>query len=71
MSLTAVSVAKAIHWFATENENRKPFSIADIKTISYNELLLNQFLRMFAIKPNILKNNQKLKELLFFGTKAP
>jgi hypothetical protein len=70
MSLTAVSVAKAIHWFATGKESRKPFSLSDIKTMNYNQLLLNQFFRMFAIKPNLLKNNQNIKELLLFGTKA-
>jgi len=25
---------------------------------------------MFAIKPNVLKNNQNVKELLFYGTIA-
>jgi hypothetical protein len=70
MSLTAVSVAKAIHWFATEKESRKPFSLSDIKTMNYNTLLINRFFHLFAIKPNLLKNNQNIKELLLFGTKA-
>jgi hypothetical protein len=44
--------------------------MADIKTINHNALLLDRFILMFAIKPNILKNNQNVKELLLYGTKA-
>jgi len=31
---------------------------------------LERFITMFAIKPNVLKNNQNVKELLFYGTIA-
>lgn len=70
MSLTAVNVAKVAHWFSIPKEERKSFSMSDIKTINHNALLLNRFISMFAIKPNILKNNQNVKELLFYGTNA-
>ena len=70
MSLTAVNVAKVVHWFSIPKEERKAFSMADIKTINHNALLLDRFILMFAIKPNILKNNQNVKELLLYGTKA-
>jgi hypothetical protein len=70
MSLTAVSVARAVHWFSVEKENRKAFSLADIKTMNYNALLLSRFLCTFAVKPNLLKNNQIVKELICFGTIA-
>ena len=69
-SLTAVSVARAVHWFSMEKEKRKEFLLSDIKTMNHNALLLNQFLCTFAVNPNLLKNNQKVKELLLFGTIA-
>lgn len=70
MALTAVNVAKAIHWVTIPEEQRKAFSMSDIKTINHNTLLLQKFISMFAIKPNILKNNQNVKELLLYGTIA-
>ncbi|MGC3978936.1 MAG: transposase [Paludibacteraceae bacterium] len=69
-SLTAVNIAKVVHWYSIPIEERKAFSMADIKTINHNTLLLERFISMFAIKPNILKNNQNVKELLFYGTIA-
>ena len=70
LSLTAINIAKTVHWFAIDKELRKAFSIEDVKTMNHNVLLLNRFFRMFAIKPNILKNKHKIKELLLYGTKA-
>jgi hypothetical protein len=70
MSLTSVSVAKAVHWFSIPKEKRKSFSMANIKTMNHNALLLERFLCVFAVKPNILKNNQNIKELLLYGTIA-
>ena len=51
-------------------KQRKAFSLSDIKTINHNTLLLERFITMFAIKPNVLKNNQNVKELLLYGTIA-
>ncbi|MGC3977152.1 MAG: hypothetical protein QM751_02295 [Paludibacteraceae bacterium] len=51
-------------------EERKSFSMADIKTVNHNALLLERFITMFALKTNILKNNQNVKELLLYGTIA-
>jgi len=70
MSLTAVNVAKIVHWYSIPIEKRKSFSLSDIKTINHNTLLLERFITMFAIKPHILKNNQNVKELLLYGTIA-
>jgi len=70
MSLTAVNVAKIVHWYSIPIEKRKSFSLSDIKTINHNTLLLERFITMFAIKPYILKNNQNVKELLLYGTIA-
>ena len=70
MSLTAVNVAKVVHWYSIPIDERKSFSLSDVKTINHNTLLLERFITMFAIKPNLLKNNQNVKELLLYGTKA-
>ena len=69
-SLTAVNLAKVAHWYSIPIDQRKSFSLSDIKTINHNALLLNQFMTMFAIKPNVLKNIQNVNELLLFGTIA-
>jgi len=70
MSLTAVNVAKIVHWYSIPIETRKSFSLSDVKTINHNTLLLERFIAMFGIKPYILKNNQNVKELLLYGTIA-
>ena len=70
MSLTAVNVAKIVHWYSIPIQERKSFSLSDIKTINHNTLLLERFIAMFAIKPYLLKNNQNVKELLLYGTIA-
>jgi hypothetical protein len=70
LSLTAVNLAKIVHWYSIPIEQRKAFSLSDIKTINHNTLLLERFIAMFAIKPNVLKNNQNVKELLLYGTIA-
>lgn len=70
LSLTAVNIAKVVHWYSIPKEERKAFSMADVKTFNYNALLLERFITTFAIKPNILKNNQHVKELLNYGSRA-
>jgi len=70
MSLTAVNVAKIVHWYSIPIQERKSFSLSDMKTINHNTLLLERFIEMFAIKPYLLKNNQNVKELLLYGTIA-
>ena len=70
MSLTAVSVAKAVHWLSIKKEKRRAFSMANIKTMNHNALLLKRFLCVFEVKPNLLKNKQNVKELLHYGTIA-
>ena len=68
MSLTAVNVAKIVHWYSRPIETRKSFSLSDIKTINHNTLLLEKLIAMFGIKPYILKKNQNVKELLLYST---
>jgi len=61
-ALTSVNLAK-IHWLDTRKSPLEPFSMADFKTLYHNRLLLDRFLRMFAINPNTTKNKQRIKEL--------
>ncbi len=70
IALTAVGVAKSAHYLK-ENEqdlsNRKPFSLADIKTLYFNELMLDLFLSNFQINPELIKNKDAINRILEFG----
>ncbi|MFV0468817.1 MAG: hypothetical protein ACK5MK_07830, partial [Dysgonomonas sp.] len=69
-SLTAVNVAKVTHWFSIPKSQREEFSMADIKVMNHNILLLDRFIAMFALRPNILKKKQNIKGLILYGTKC-
>ena len=66
-SLTAVNLAKVEHWLSVPKDKRGPFSMADVKTMYHNALLLERFIEVFAVRPNKLKNNNNVKELINFG----
>lgn len=67
MSLTTINIAKITHWISIPKEQRKSFSMADVKTCYNNEMLMNRFIVMFGIKPNLMKNKIKIGELLDYG----
>lgn len=70
MSLTAINLAKIAHWIPQKDEKPSegiPFSMSDIKTQYHNELLLNRFIAMFGINPELYKNKDKIKRFLHFG----
>lgn len=66
-ALTAVGVAKAAHDLKLDKENRQAFSLADIKTAYFNELMVDLFLSNFQIDPNLEKNKSIILKLLNFG----
>lgn len=66
-SLSAVSIAKSAHWLALPKEERASFSMADVKTLYHNQLLLERFFDVFDIDPDKHINNPKLQELYYFG----
>jgi hypothetical protein len=66
-SLTSINLAKVQHWISVPKEQRDSFSMADIKTMYHNILLLNRFIDVFAIPEYKLKNNQNVNELIYFG----
>ena len=69
MSLTSINIAKITHWMAISitKEHRQSFSMANVKTMYHNELLLNRFISMFGINPNLIKNKEKVLQLLEYG----
>jgi len=66
-SLTTINLAKIAHWLSVPKEGRGAFSMADVKTIYHNGLLIDRFIRKFGINPNTTKNKLKLQQLYCFG----
>lgn len=66
-SLTAVSLAKAVHHLNQSIEERKPFSMASIKTQYFNELLIDRFILGFGLSPKRIKNNPIYLKIRDFG----
>jgi len=62
-----VSVAKAAHYLNCEREAFISFSISDIKTSYFNELMLDLFLSNFEINPELTKNKLAINRILDFG----
>ena len=69
-SLTSINIAKAIHWLSIPKKERGAFSMADIKTMNHNILMLNRFFDVFGIYPYSAKNNKYVRELILYGTMA-
>ncbi len=69
-SLTSINIAKAIHWISIPKEKRGAFSMADIKTMNHNILMLNRFFEVFGICPYSIKNKNYVRELILYGTIA-
>jgi Transposase DDE domain len=69
-SLTAINIAKVEHWLNIPKEVRKPFSMADIKTMNHNRLLLQRFIDVFGINAHSTKNQNNVNELIYYGTIA-
>ncbi len=65
IALTTTGLAKAAHYL--EKEKDKSFSLADIKTSYFNELMLDLFLSNFQIDTELKKNKQAIKSILEFG----
>jgi len=66
-SLTTINLAKIAHWISEPKQERGAFSMADVKTMYHNDLLIDRFIRKFGINPNTTKNKLKLNELYCFG----
>lgn len=69
-SLTAINIAKIQHWINIPKEQRKSFSMSDIKTVNHNIVMLDLFFRRFGINSKLTKNQKIFKELIYYGTIA-
>ena len=67
MSLTAVSIAKVAHHLSIEKNRRGPFSMANIKTQYFNELMIHRVFDVFANIPNLTKTHPALQILYNLG----
>lgn len=67
MSLTAVSVAKVLHHLSVDKNERGPFSMADVKTQYFNELMIDRVFDVFAKIPNLTKKHPAMQELYNLG----
>lgn len=70
LSLTAVSVAKAMHWYSQVEGQRGAFSIEDIKAQYFNELMLERIFCVFGQAADPLKNHPAIIHIKKFGVKA-
>jgi len=43
LALSAINVAKVVHWLVLPKEKRKAFPMNDIKTMNHNTLLMQSF----------------------------
>lgn len=66
-ALTTVSVMKAVHYLSLPKEERESFSMASLKVLYHNELLLQKFFEVYGISPETYINQPKYRELINFG----
>jgi len=69
-ALSVINIAKVVHWISLPIDQRKAFSMSDVKTLNHNTLLIGRFFTMFGINPNLSKNQKYVKELIYYGTIA-
>jgi hypothetical protein len=66
-SLSTVNIAKATQYLIQPKEQRQPFSLADIKTENFNELMLDLFLSKFHINRNLEINKKAINDVRKYG----
>lgn len=69
MALTAINVAK-VEQGLSHNLLRKPFSMASIKTLHHNQLLIEQLFNILPENAQLAKNHPELLKLYQFGAIA-
>ena len=69
-ALTTVSIAKSVHYLSIPKQEREFFSMANMRTLYRNQLLLERFFDVFGIDHNTHKSNPKVKKLHYFGSIA-
>lgn len=69
-ALTCGSLAKAAYYLTIPKQERKAFSIADIKTRYTNEFFFNRIISWFPIDPKLKIINKIRDKVLAFGKRA-
>ena len=67
LSLTAVSVAKCAYYLSLDKEKRTSFSMSDIKTAFFNEMMVDRVFDAFAKCPDITKSHPVIQLILNLG----
>jgi hypothetical protein len=62
-SLTSINIVRVCHWLSLPKEKRDAFSMADVKTLYHNMLLVERFIDVFDVNPNKLKIKMLSKNL--------
>ena len=68
-SITSIGLAKVSHYWH-QSHQEKPYSISELKTRYFNELLLNQVFSKLEINPSLQKIKPIFQELSMFGCMA-
>jgi hypothetical protein len=68
--LTALNIAKVVHWLPLQQHSSTPFSMADIKTQYSNEMILDRLISIYGKDPHAEKNNPAIKQLYDLGRMA-
>jgi hypothetical protein len=58
-SLTTINIVRVVPWLSLPKEERKAFSMSDIKTMNHNTILLQRFIDVFGITTYSIKNISK------------
>lgn len=69
ISLTAIGVAQIAH-YSEKDHSKTPFSIADIKTPYFNELMLDLIFSNLQIDPKLIKNKYVINKFIQFDSIA-
>lgn len=69
-SLTAINTAKVAHWLSKAAQERKAFSMATVKTLHHNHLLIDRLFDILPENAKLSKNNPKIRELYLLGAIA-
>ena len=66
-SLSAVSVAKAAYYLPLKKEERKSFSMSDIKTMHLNKIMADRIFTNLKIDMSCKKYRKVYRDALWFG----
>jgi hypothetical protein len=69
-SLTVLSLAKIVHWFSSPIEDRRPFTVQDIKPHLSNEHPLDKLFTGLGVCPKIVKNSPNHQKLINYAKTA-